>query len=342
MAFKCSACSACFENSKELLKHIRLKHYLTYSGDINCGQDNCSRVFQNIDSFRRHLVRNHNSNGETAVTNQRDLMPCDEDLVEYNDINLDEELQYGEDENTSNIDETMEELKLCALKFIMDLHNKSSITRSQVLFITNDVTTFIFQNVRKLLTKFIFPNIDTNSIKTFETILKFIESPFDEFKTEYKLMSYLEKNNLYKKPTEFIVDSSNLTSNDSITNSKIVIPDVKFNFTRFLETNNMLDRIIEYMNRLDSTNDSGILSNFIHGSVWKKKKESFEGKLVIPYLLYADDFEINNPLGSKAGKHCIAATYSQILCLPSDVSSSLESIIPLMYFRSIEKKIDHS
>lgn len=63
---------------------------------------------------------------------------------------------------------------------------------------------------------------------------------------------------------------------------------------------------------------------------------------MIPYLLYADDFEINNPLGSKAGKHSIATTYGQILCLPPEISASLEGIIPLMFFRSIEKKIDHS
>lgn len=341
---KCSVCSACFENARDLIKHIRSKHSLIYSGDIYCGQDNCSRVFQNIDSFRKHLVRIHDPKvanvTESYVTNPE---ACDDDLIENNEINLIEEtLDVVEDEDTSNIGEVMDNIKLLALKFIMDLHSKSSITRREVLFITNDVTTFLFQNVKNLLQKFIFPKVDTDSIKTFETILKFLESPFAEFKTEHKLINYLEKNNLYKKPKEYVVDSSNITDNIYVTNSKVVVPDVKFNFRKFLETNNMLERITDYMSHLDNTTDSGILSNFIHGSMWKKKKEKFEGKLVIPYLLYADDFEINNPLGSKAGKHTIAATYSQILCLPPDISSSLESIIPLMFFRSIEKKINHS
>lgn len=348
MTYKCSFCSKCLESSKELIKHIRSQHYLNYSGDIiTCGQESCLRKFQNLDAFRKHLTRVHDPIieivSESDVTNQSESSFTDSVILE-NVVNLnqlDETIDLI-DEAIPDIGEEINKLKLSALQFMMNLHSKSSITRREVIFVTNDVTDFLFENIKNLLKVIIFPKIEAGSLKIFEKILKFMESPFEELKTEHKLMSYLEKNNLYRKPREYVVDSSNLTNNIYATNSKIVIPDVKFNFTKFLETNNMLQRITDYMTHLDGTVDSGILSNFIHGSIWKEKKIKFEGKVVIPYLLYADDFEINNPLGSKAGKHSIAATYSQILCLPPDVSSSLECIIPLMFFKSIEKKIDHS
>lgn len=41
----------------------------------------------------------------------------------------------------------------------------------------------------------------------------------------------------------------------------------------------------------------------------EKKITQFEGKIVFPYFIYIDDFEINNPLGSHATYQSIAAIY---------------------------------
>lgn len=43
-------------------------------------------------------------------------------------------------------------------------------------------------------------------------------------------------------------------------------------------------------------------SHFIQGSLWRSKIQTFvnQNKIVIPYFLYIDDAEVNNPLGS----HC--------------------------------------
>jgi len=34
-----------------------------------------------------------------------------------------------------------------------------------------------------------------------------------------------------------------------------------------------------------------------------------KNKIVIPYFMYIDDFEINNPLGSHASVHSVSAIY---------------------------------
>lgn len=159
----------------------------------------------------------------------------------------------------------------------------------------------------------LFPAVSTELGKTLELILKCIESPFEDFLTEHKLISFLEKNDLYKRPKEFTVDSSNLVTNLNETNSKVVLPNVQFNFSKFLGTNNMLKRITNHMKDLKSIENIEKYTNFFHSL--EKKKKSFEGKLVITYLIYADLFEINNPLGSKSGKHTMACIHTAKYCV---------------------------
>lgn len=350
MNLKCSKCHQTFNGSIGLIKHIR-KDHLDFISSFVCGQEGCARQYQNLDSFRKHLKKIHESNvcSASVIENTNDVIF----ESNYNEIscgNIEENMLSDtntnelntETFNKSDIFEMMDKIKRSALMFVMNLHNKASITRSQVLFITNDVTKFLFENVSNLLKRFIVPDISIDLTNTLDIILNFMNSPFEEFQTEYKLMSYLEKNDLYRKPKEYLVDSSNLVQNVNETSSKVVLTDVKFNFSKFLGTNNMLARITDYMKDLENTEHSEILKNFLHGKIWRKKRQQYAGRLLIPYLIYADDFEINNPLGSQAGKHTIAGTYSQILCLPPDVSSSLDCIIPLMFFRTMEKKTNHS
>lgn len=54
-------------------------------------------------------------------------------------------------------------------------------------------------------------------------------------------------------------------------------------------------------------NSSEEFSHFIQGSLWCDKSKAFlsQNKIVIPYFLYIDDAEINNPLGS----HCNPVTF---------------------------------
>ncbi|XP_022168088.1 uncharacterized protein LOC111032164 [Myzus persicae] len=61
----------------------------------------------------------------------------------------------------------------------------------------------------------------------------------------------------------------------------------------------------------------------------------YPGKTLIPYILYVDDFEINNPLGSNASKHSICNLYYSFPCLPME-ESRLENI----FYAAITKTSD--
>lgn len=47
-------------------------------------------------------------------------------------------------------------------------------------------------------------------------------------------------------------------------------------------------------------NTTDVINNFICGSLWKEKSVPFleKGKAVLPFFLYIDDSEVNNPLSS--------------------------------------------
>jgi len=66
----------------------------------------------------------------------------------------------------------------------------------------------------------------------------------------------------------------------------------------------MYDKLKNYNQNNDNT-----ICNFIQCDVWKQKINSFEGKIVFPFFLYADDIEINNPLGSHSNYQSITAIY---------------------------------
>ncbi|XP_070525543.1 uncharacterized protein [Cardiocondyla obscurior] len=71
--------------------------------------------------------------------------------------------------------------------------------------------------------------------------------------------------------------------------------------------------------------------------MWKKVKLNFSNKIVLPIILYFDDFEINNSLGSHRNIHKLGALYFTIACLPFEYSSMLENI----FLSQLHNSIDH-
>lgn len=47
----------------------------------------------------------------------------------------------------------------------------------------------------------------------------------------------------------------------------------------------------------------------MQGSLWKEKLSQYQNKIAVPYFMYIDDFELNNPLGSHASFNSLSAIY---------------------------------
>lgn len=84
------------------------------------------------------------------------------------------------------------------------------------------------------------------------------------------------------------------------------------------------------------------VSNIIQSCNWKEKCSTNPEKTYIPYLLYCEDFECGNPLGSHAGAQSVAATYCQFTCIPPEFCSLLENIFAVMLHSSSFKSLGNS
>lgn len=77
------------------------------------------------------------------------------------------------------------------------------------------------------------------------------------------------------------------------------------------------------------SNDQNVLSSFLDGSLFQQvNKDSAQPcKLILPVLLYLDDFETANPLGSRKGIHKLTAVYLSFLSMPQKYRANLQNIL---------------
>jgi len=79
--------------------------------------------------------------------------------------------------------------------------------------------------------------------------------------------------------------------------TKCVILPLKFQLRKYFGAPVVLDSFVQHHNFLNSQTN---YTNLLNSDLWKEKMLHFnkDDSLYIPYFLYFDDFEVNNPLGS--------------------------------------------
>lgn len=80
---------------------------------------------------------------------------------------------------------------------------------------------------------------------------------------------------------------------------------------------------------VDSCLKSVFLNDIVNGDM-ATIKLSYQGKRIFPLLIYYDDFECGNPLGSHAGKNKIGAFYFSLRCFPKQFQSRIDNIFLAM------------
>lgn len=96
----------------------------------------------------------------------------------------------------------------------------------------------------------------------------------------------------------------------------------------------VLQTALEYVNL---SRESKSFEDFIDGQFWRDIKDedhsdSNADRMVFPYMLYCDDFETGNPLGSRAGVHKLGAVHAALTCLPPKIDSRLQNLFLVLLF----------
>lgn len=161
------------------------------------------------------------------------------------------------------------------------------------------------------------------------------------FDTEYKRLQFFEKSTNFIKPDEHVIGTVSEESRKenrvslNLKNRVCSYLPIKKQLQVFLEIPGVLASILDYQKTLENGDTSNGIQNIIQGSLWKSLK--LEKKAVIPILLYFDDFEVGNPLGSHAGCYKLGALYYTIATIPPEFSSRLENIFIACLFHSSDR-----
>ncbi|KAF2886229.1 hypothetical protein ILUMI_19945 [Ignelater luminosus] len=108
-------------------------------------------------------------------------------------------------------------------------------------------------------------------------------------------------------------------------------------FTNLLTTGELLnDMKTHYSELLKETN---VIGNFVQCNLWKSKVFNYDDKTVFPLILFFDDYEVGNALGSCAGKNKLEAVYVSFTSLPPHITSKLNNIFSFALFYSSDRKL---
>ncbi|XP_066595382.1 uncharacterized protein [Prorops nasuta] len=292
----------------------------------------CEQCFSSIKlhiAHLKHLIRKHNESDKIVVYKKNTVLS--EDTLFMTNKNV----QTNMIDNLSN--QSLQKLTDCTpltfianlevsvSNFISKLCNYNSLNRKMVIEIVKEVDKLYSANILEYLQKCVTANI--------------IDEKYN-FKTEHKVIKYLQERRHFIKPRPIYVESSlqprniNGETEMRIASSIIQVMPLHEILKKFLELPNVFKSIKQY---IENVKNSDILVSSMQGALWKKIEQRFEGKTVLPLIIYFDDLEINNPLGSHRSVNKLGVVYCTLGCLPTAYSSLLENIFTLQ----IHKTKDH-
>ncbi|XP_078487842.1 uncharacterized protein LOC144745800 [Ciona intestinalis] len=165
-------------------------------------------------------------------------------------------------------------------------------------------------------------------------------STFDNLMSPYKQEKYYREHFNYTEPQEITIGKTC----SLIDHGSERVASNKSHFIYYIQLNKTIKALFQkktFRDLLESTqapHDDDTLMDFEDGQL-SKNHPIFKDKHNLRVVLYFDDVELCNPLGSKSGTHKLGLFYFTILNIPPMYRSKLPSIflIAVAYTRDIKK-----
>ncbi|KAB0790664.1 hypothetical protein PPYR_14890 [Photinus pyralis] len=337
----CFLCKRQFNTLKILIQHFKRVHDLGSSSLFTCCE--CERTYQYLDRFKKHVNQKHirnaiklvDSESTSSTTNPTSPSPPKTPTPKPPEPLLTTPTepipsppppsQYPVDFKFENIKNGLTQ---SLLLFILELHNKSNFSRKDISYVQNAMTKHVvtaFVQLFKELHSYLKRSNNTELCEEILGIISALRNPFESYNSEHLLHRLLKYNDYvgdikhYTLCNEVVaIHRQGGLTYDEKKLSGVLMP-LQFQFRKFFERGNLLRNMQDYMNRLKTCTK---MKNFIQGKLWAEKTKLYPNKILIPYFVYIDDFEINNPLGSRAGLHSVCNVYYSFPCHPIENSKS--------------------
>lgn len=324
--FFCNLCPRYYSTKNSLLKHKKCKHSIDNNSVPSLSNNNNSEFSLLTDESEKYCFYN----------NINDNVPMESDSLNVveQDFELDRILNNEFVNNVSDDPlcfETNSSIKGLFYNLILKYFSNPDIPRKHTLSIIKDILDFV-----------------KNKNCSIDDLSKYLEEcP----QTEYKVISKLKETGIFLTAEDHIISKSTILVQDrhgsfeqtEVQYSAKVFP-LKELFTLLFQKTKYLDDILEYRHYLlSSTSDA--LVNIIQTDLFKDVEENFKkcfkikpDDVLLPLVIYADDFEPNNALGSRAGYKKIGGVYINIECVPDHFRAKLFNIFEAMFYHSEDRK----
>lgn len=288
-------CNQCFTLLSTLIRHVKRHMHTTQGNDqqINLAQN--STLPSPLHSFENSSATLSTPSSSLISENDNTIDSSEADSVSLNDF----------DENVALPALQTNSIQQKGLEFALKLHSYKNLTRKDVIGIQKIVMENIVNPIVKTVTESLERNICNDIEEDFlrASLIQEISQPFQSCSSEIQLFIWLRRNDYlcYFKEFEINREISEKYSRGEIRYDEVDITGVLlplyFQFRKVFEKNDQLLKTLNYIENIANT--QGLIDHFMHGSLWREKSQPFleAGKIVLPFFLYIDDSEINNPLG---------------------------------------------
>ncbi|KAL1448461.1 hypothetical protein WDU94_000542 [Cyamophila willieti] len=328
----CYGCKRHWDKAGDLVAHIRSKcRFLSNDGRFKCGEEGCFREYFCGNSLYKHLVREH-------CKKQNEISTVSEHSCPSETISLNTSSENAESSSlieSSTVRDNQKGAFESLTVLISSLYANPLIPRNSIQSIITDIECS-FRHLNQSISSKL---IDTLSNRYDTTISSALE-PFKDIKSEHKCMKFFENKGSLISPIQISVGSRTEFRRDQMHSMPCTIQVIPLQkvLKCFLSLNGLLGESLVYMNRLKEFDEP--VENLIQGSVWKAildQNEFATNELHLPIIVYYDEMELGNPLGSHASIHKLGATYLSLPFLPKKYFSLLNTILMVSLCHSSDR-----
>ena len=331
-------------NANGLVWHLKNRHALLagrmFTCPITCGQNGCMRTFRYSSALVKHIstvhghVGGNNDNGGLMddMDDGDDFLPDADPVVPNHEQFVDEELDE-------------QDIRMAAAVFVAKMKASSSTVLSTVDNIVTETSGMFsevigklkFQTKRFLQSK----NIEEDDANNLLTLFDQCQNPFSQLETSHQQQKYFLQTGCFVKPREIpFAVAYHPRNNPNTCHVQQVARPVTF---QYVPLHDLLKPVLEskgFMRTIfeSSASNDGIMRDFQDG-LFCREHAFFSNLRNIRLLLYVDECEIANPLGSKAGLHKIGVIYCTILNMPPKFRSSLCNCFLVSLYNAGDVKI---
>lgn len=344
----CFCCISHFPTLKLLLLHYKLIHKFVDTSEYNCNEKDCNRAFPSLNSFKKHFKNAHFN----------DIYETIDDIIQSPSVNA---LITNESVSSSSLPTTgivmpsdtaqnnnvdlspfKELFSQRVLLFVSELYDNNYLPRNVVQKVIDGFEECIalpIHYLREQISSTSFANLSQR--KTMLDICAMIENMFHAVKSEHFRFKSLTSAEMYIKPVDITVGQHLVLNSEGVMQTKpltcqyISITSV---LSKFFEMENVYDKCFEYYRNEITSDTSNYVSSILNGRLWKNKLKNTED-IIFPLCLFYDDFEVGNPLGSRASVHKLGAIYFSTPVIPPKHRGQLHNIFLSMLFHSSDLKM---